>query len=163
MPSLITSLEIKAIITPIAAFDPSFFDTSIEYIEDSIISGILTTAYYNDLLAKVALLPGTPLSASDQLVYNIVLKAEAYAVGYESYQKDLESKANNQGIMTNHTQFSKSAASIAATRILKTLKDREYFYCYKLGEFLIANFANYPLVVVDDVFYEPNFRRFFAL
>ena len=163
MSNLITPEEVKTIVTPVVAFDPSFFTTSIQYIEDSIICGILTKAYYDDLVTKVALLPGTPLSASDQLVYDIVLNAEAYAVAYESYQKDLERKSNNQGIMENHTQWSKSAANMASTRILKTLKDREYFYCFMLGEFLIDNFAAYPLFDIDLVNYEPNFRRFFAL
>ena len=163
MANLITSEQVKAIVTPINAFDPSFFDTSIQYIEDSVICGILTKAYYDDLVAKVALLPGTPLSAADQAVYDIVLNAEAYAVAYESYQKDLETKPNNQGMMTNHTQWSKSGETVRATRVLKTLKDREYFYCFQLGEFLIDNAATYPLFDVDTVNYEPNFRRFFAL
>lgn len=163
MGNLITSEQVKTIVTPINAFDPSFFDTSIQFIEDSIICGILTKAYYLDLVAKVALLPGTPLSAADQLVYDIVLNAEAYAVAYESYQKDLERKPNNQGIMENHTQWSKSAAVMSATRILKTLKDREYFYCFQLGEFLIDNVTTYPLFDIDLVNYEPNFRRFFSI
>ena len=30
-----TSEQVKAIVTPINAFDPSFFETSIQYIEDS--------------------------------------------------------------------------------------------------------------------------------
>ena len=163
MANLITSEQIKTIVTPVNSFDPSFFTTSIQWIEDTIIKDILTEAYYDDLVAKVALLPGVPLSADDQAVYDIVLNAEAYAVAYESYQKDLERKPNNQGIMENHTQWSKSASVMSATRILKTLKDREYFYCFQLGEFLIDNVTTYPLFDIDLVNYEPNFRRFFSI
>lgn len=155
-----TSEEIKLIVTPVNAFDPSFFNTSIQYIEDSIICGILTKPLYDDLLLALAT---PPLSTAYQSVYDIVLNAEAYAVAYESYQKDLERKSNNQGIMENHTQWSKSAQAASANRILKTLKDREFFYCKQLGDFLIENEEDYPLLVVDDITYEPNFRRFFPI
>ena len=76
MANLITSEQVKAIVTPINAFDPSFFDTSIQYIEDSVICGILTKAYYDDLVAKVALLPGTPLSAADQAVSEYIVRVD---------------------------------------------------------------------------------------
>ena len=158
-----TSTEVKAIVSPVVALDPSFFDTSIQYIEDSLISCILTTDYYDDLLAKVALLPGTPLSANDQKVYDRVLNAEAYAVAFAGYTKDLERKTNNQGIMENHTQWSKSAAAVSATRTLKDIKEREFFYCSKLGNFLIDNAIDYPLFDVNAIIYEDNFRRFFPL
>ena len=163
MSNLVTSTEIKEVVTPVNAFDPTFFDTSIQYVEDSIICGILTEAYYNDLVAKVALLPGTPLSANDQAVYDIVVNAESYAVAFAAYTKDLERKTNNQGIMENHTQWSKSARAIEANRILAALKEREFFYCKKLGDFLIDNEATYPLFDIDEITYEPNFRRFFPL
>ena len=163
MSNLMTSTEIKDIVTPVVAFDPSFFATSLDYIEQTIIKCILTEAYYNDLVAKVALLPATPLSAADQAVYNIVLNAEAYAVAFASYSKDLERKTNNQGIMENHTQWSKSAADTSAKRILATIKQREFDYCKELGEFLIDNKATYPLFDADKISYEPNFRRFFPI
>lgn len=158
-----TSIEIKAIVTPVVALDPSFFDTSIQYVEDTIISCILTAGYYADLVAKVALLPGTTLSPADQAVYDIVKNAEAYAVAFAGYSKDLERKTNNQGIMENHTQWSKSAMDNSTKRILGALKQREFDYCLKLGNFLIDNAATYPLFVEDDIIYEPNFRRFFPI
>lgn len=158
-----TSIEIKAIVTPVVALDPSFFDTSIQYVEDTIISCILTAGYYADLVAKVALLPGTPLSPADQAVYDIVKNAEAYAVAFAGYSKDLERKTNNQGIMENHTQWSKSAMDNSTKRILGALKQREFDYCLQLGNFLIDNAATYPLFVEDDIIYEPNFRRFFPI
>jgi hypothetical protein len=161
--NLVTTEQIKAVVTPVNAFDPSFFATSIQYVEDSIISCILTADYYADLLAKVALLPGTPLSANDQAVYDIVINAESYAVAFQSYQKDLERKTNNQGIMENHTQWSKSARNAEANRVLASIKEREFFYCKQLGDFLIDNSATYPLFDVDVITYEPNFRRFFPL
>jgi hypothetical protein len=161
--NLVTTEQIKAVVTPVNAFDPSFFATSIQYVEDSIISCILTADYYADLLAKVALLPGTPLSANDQAVYDIVINAESYAVAFQSYQKDLERKTNNQGIMENHTQWSKSARNAEANRVLASIKEREFFYCKQLGDFLIDNAATYPLFDVDVITYEPNFRRFFPL
>jgi hypothetical protein len=163
MSNLVTPLEVKTVVTAVNAFDESFFSTSIQWIEDTIIVGILTQAYYDDLVAKVALLPGTPLSANEQLVYNIVINAEAYAVAFASYEKDLERKTANQGIMENHTQWSKSAAATSAARTLAKIKDREMFYCEKLGNFLIDNFATYPLFDKDVITYEPNFRRFFPL
>lgn len=163
MGNLITSEQIKTIVTPVNSFDPSFFTTSIQWIEDTIIKDILTEAYYDDLVAKVALLPGTPLSADDQAVYDIVLNAEAYAVAFEGYSKDLERKINNQGIMENHTQWSKSAAATSAKRTLAVLKQREFDYCLQLVNFLIDNAATYPLFVEDDIIYEHNFRRFFPL
>ena len=154
------SVEIKAIVTPVNAFDPSFFDTSIQYIEDSLIKCILTTALYDDLLLE---LQTPPLSAEYQALYDKVVVAEAYAVAFASYEKDLERKTNNQGIMENHTQWSKSAAATSATRALAKTKEREYFYCSELGYFLIENAATYPLFDVDSITYEPNFRRFFPL
>ena len=163
MANLITSDQVKAVVTPVVALDPAFFDTSIQYVEDSIICGILTKDYYNDLVAKVALLPGTPLSANDQLVYDIVVNAESYAVAFQSYQKDLERKTNNQGIMENHTQWSKSARIAEANRVLASIKEREFFYCKMLGDFLILNVATYPLFDIDVISYEPNFRRFFPI
>ena len=158
-----TADEIKVIVSPVMALDPSFFSTSIQYTEDTVISCILTAGYYADLVAKVALLPGTPLSANDQAVYDIVVNAEAYAVAFEGYSKDLERKTNNQGIMENHTQWSKSAAATSAKRILAVIKQREFDYCLQLGNFLIENAATYPLFVQDDIIYEPNFRRFFPI
>ena len=163
MGNLITSEQIKTIVTPVNSFDPSFFTTSIQWIEDTIIKDILTEAYYDDLVAKVALLPGTPLSADDQAVYDIVLNAEAYAVAFASYEKDLERKTANQGIMENHTQWSKSAAATNAARSLSKIKEREFFYCKQLGDFLIDNEITYPLFDIDELTYEPNFRRFFAI
>ncbi len=163
MSNLITSEQVKTVVTAVNAFDPSFFDTSIQWIEDTIISCILTPAYYADLVAKVALLPGTPLSANDQAVYDIVINAEAYAVAYASYEKDLERKTANQGIMENHTQWSKSAAATSAARTLAKIKEREFHYCKQLGDYLIDNEATYPLFDIDLIGYDPNFRRFFPL
>lgn len=163
MANLVTTEQIKAVVTPVNAFDPSFFATSIQYVEDSIIKCILTDAYYADLVAKVALLPGTPLSANDQAVYDIVINAESYAVAFQSYTKDLERKTNNQGLMENHTQWSKSARNAEANRVLASIKEREFFYCKQLGDFLIDNDATYPLFDIDVITYEPNFRRFFPV
>ena len=155
-----TSTEVKAIVSPVVALDPAFFDTSIQYIEDSIICGILTKDLYDALVLAVA---APPLNAAYQELYDIVVNAEAYAVAFAGYTKDLERKTNNQGLMENHTQWSKSAAATSATRALKDIKEREYFYCKQLGEFLIDNAATYPLFDADAIIYEPNFRRFFPL
>ena len=100
-----------------------------------IISCILTAGYYADLVTKVNSAP--PLSPADQAVYDIVKNAEAYAVAFAGYSKDLERKTNNQGIMENHTQWSKSAADNSTKRILGVLKQREFDYCLQLGNFLI--------------------------
>lgn len=163
MSNLITSDQVKAVVTPVVALDPAFFDTSIQYVEDSIICGILTKDYYNDLVAKVALLPGTPLSANDQLVYDIVVNAESYAVAFAGYTKDLERKTNNQGFMENHTQWSKSAQATEVNRLLASIKQREFFYCKQLGDFLIENAVDYPLFDAETINYSPNFRRFFPI
>ena len=163
MSNLVTSSQVKTVVTAVSAFDPSFFDTSIQYVEDTIIVEILTLAYYDDLIAKVALLPGTPLSANDQIIFDMLLNAEGYAVAYASYEKDLERKTANQGLMENHTQWSKSAAATSAARTLSKIKEREFFYCKKLGDYLIDNFVTYPLFDIDEVKYSPNFRRFFPL
>jgi len=108
-------------------------------------------------------LPGTPLSANDQIIFDMLLNAEGYAVAYASYEKDLERKTANQGLMENHTQWSKSAAATSAARTLSKIKEREFFYCKKLGDYLIDNFVTYPLFDIDEVKYSPNFRRFFPL
>ena len=158
MSNLMTPTEIKDIVTSVVAFDPSFFATSLDYIEKIIIKCILTEAYYDDLIVKVALLPATPLSAADQAVYDIVLNAEAYAVAFASYSKDLERKTNNQGIMENHTQWSKSAADTSAKRILATIKQREFDYCLELGDFLIKNKATYPLFDACLLYTSPSPR-----
>ena len=160
MGNLVTSTQVKTIVTPVNAFDPSFFDTSIQYIEDSLISCILTKGLYDALVIAVA---APPLTPAYQALYDVLLPAEAYAIAFESYQKDLERKSNNQGLMENSTQYSKSAQAMSANRILKTLKDREFFYCKALGDFLIDNEIDYPLFVANDIYYSPNFRRFFPI
>ncbi len=114
MANLVTSEQVKAIVTPVVSFDSSFFDTSIQYVEDSIICGILTKPLYDDLLTAVA---NPPLSTAYQALYDIVLNAESYAIAFASYTKDLERKTSNQGIMENHTQWSKSAEIAESNRV----------------------------------------------
>jgi hypothetical protein len=164
MANLVTSSQVKTVVTPVNAFDPSFFDTSIQFIEDSIICGILTLDLYNDLLLQMQT---PPLSAAYQTLYDKVVVAESYAVAYASYEKDLERKTNNQGIMENHTQWSKSAQATSTSRTLAKTKEREQFYCSELGFFLIEDSEkttpDYPLFNVDDIIYEPNYRRFFPI
>ena len=160
MANLVTNTQVKAVVTPVNAFDPSFFDTSIQWVEDTIICGILTVDLYNDLLLQMQT---PPLSTAYQALYDKVLIAESYAVAFASYEKDLERKTNNQGIMENHTQWSKSAADTAAKRVLSKIKEREAFYCEDLGNFIIDNVVDYPLFDADAIIYEPNFRRFFPI
>ena len=163
MSNLITSEQIKAVVSPVVAFDPSFFDTSISYIEEFVIKCVLTDALYDDMVAKIALLPGTPLSAEDQALFDKILPAESYAVAYASYEKDLITKTHNQGMMENNTQYSKSDKTIDKKVVLKEVKQREYDYMKALGDFLIANATDYPLFDADSIYYSPNFRRFFPI
>lgn len=160
MANLLTSTEIKEIVTPVVAFDPSFYDGSIQYIEDTVIKCILTKDLYEDLLAQLQF---PPLSAAYQALYDLVKPAEAYAVAFEAYGKDLERKIHNQGVMENFTQYSKSATEESTRRAVSKYKEREYFYCSELGYFLIENASSYPLFDVDKILYEPNFRRFFPI
>jgi len=163
MSNLITSEQIKAVVSPVVAFDPSFFDTSISYIEEFVIKCVLTDALYDDMVAKIALLPGTPLSAEDQALFDKILPAESYAVAYASYEKDLITKTHNQGMMENNTQYSKSDKTIDKKVVLKEVKQREYDYMKALGDFLIANATDYPLFDAESIYYSPNFRRFFPI
>ena len=163
MSNLVTSEQIKAVVSPVVAFDPSFFDTSISYIEEFVIKCVLTDALYDDMVAKIALLPGTPLSAEDQALFDKILPAESYAVAYASYEKDLITKTHNQGMMENNTQYSKSDKTIDKKVVLKEVKQREYDYMKALGDFLIANATDYPLFDADSIYYSPNFRRFFPI
>jgi hypothetical protein len=163
MSNLVTSEQIKAVVSPVVAFDPSFFDTSISYIEEFVIKCVLTDALYDDMVAKIALLPGTPLSAEDQALFDKILPAESYAVAYASYEKDLITKTHNQGMMENNTQYSKSDKTIDKKVVLKEVKQREYDYMKALGDFLIANATDYPLFDAESIYYSPNFRRFFPI
>ena len=163
MSNLVTSEQIKAVVSPVVAFDPSFFDTSISYIEEFVIKCVLTGALYDDMVAKIALLPGTPLSAEDQALFDKILPAESYAVAYASYEKDLITKTHNQGMMENNTQYSKSDKTIDKKVVLKEVKQREYDYMKALGDFLISNATDYPLFDADSIYYSPNFRRFFPI
>jgi hypothetical protein len=163
MSNLVTSEQIKAVVSTVVAFDPSFFDTSISYIEEFVIKCVLTDALYDDMVAKIALLPGTPLSAEDQALFDKILPAESYAVAYASYEKDLITKTHNQGMMENNTQYSKSDKTIDKKVVLKEVKQREYDYMKALGDFLIANATDYPLFDADSIYYSPNFRRFFPI
>jgi hypothetical protein len=156
MSNLVTSEQIKAVVSPVVAFDPSFFDTSISYIEEFVIKCVLTDALYNDMVAKIALLPGTPLSAEDQALFDKILPAESYAVAYASYEsyavayasyeKDLITKTHNQGMMLNNTEYSNTDKSTDHNthkkRVLSIVKQREYDYMKALGDFLIANKGN---------------------
>lgn len=163
MSNLVTSTQIKEVVSPVVAFDPSFFDTSIDYIEEFVIKCVLTDALYDDMVAKIALLPGTPLSAEDQALFDKILPAESYAVAYASYEKDLITKTNNQGMMENRTDYSGSDKTIDKKVVLKEVKQREYDYMKALGDFLIANATDYPLFDAESIYYSPNFRRFFPL
>ena len=167
MSNLVTSEQIKAVVSPVVAFDPSFFDTSISYIEEFVIKCVLTDALYDDMVAKIALLPGTPLSAEDQALFDKILPAESYAVAYASYEKDLITKTHNQGMMLNNTEYSNTDKSTDHSthkkRVLSIVKQREYDYMKALGDFLIANATDYPLFDADSIYYSPNFRRFFPL
>jgi hypothetical protein len=160
-----TAVEIKEIVTPVVALDPSFFSTSIDYVEQFVISCVLTEPLYLDMVAKIAAIGGTPLTPVDQLLYDKIKPSEAYAVAFAGYSKDLERKTNNQGMMENHTQWSKSAAETSTRRVLAALKQREYDYIKALGDFLIADSLlttpNYPLFDPEVISYEPNFGRFF--
>lgn len=160
MSNILTSEEIKDIVTPVVAFDPSFFDTSIKFVEDTIIKCILTEDLYDDLVLAVA---SPPLSAEYQALFDRVKYAESYAVAFASYEKDLERETNNQGLMENHTQYSKSANAQSTDRILAKIKEREFFYCEDLGNFLLNNSDDYPLFNADEILYDPNFRRFFPI
>jgi hypothetical protein len=160
MSNLITSDQVKAVVTPVVALDPAFFDTSIQYVEDSIICGILTKDLYDALVLAVA---SPPLTAAYQTLYDIVVNAESYAVAFAGYTKDLERKTNNQGFMENHTQWSKSAQATEVNRLLASIKEREFFYCKQLGDFLIENAVDYPLFDAETINYSPNFRRFFPI
>jgi len=160
MSNILTSTEIKDIVTPVVAFDPSFFDTSIQYIEDTVIKCILTEDLYDALVLAVA---SPPLSAEYQALFDRVKYAESYAVAFASYEKDLERETNNQGLMENHTQYSKTANAQSTDRILAKIKQREFDYCVELGNFLINNADDYPLFNADDIIYEPNTRRFFPI
>jgi hypothetical protein len=160
MSNILTSTEIKSIVTPVVAFDPSFFDTSIQFIEDTVIKCILTEDLYDALVLAVA---NPPLNAAYQALFDRVKLAESYAVAFASYEKDLERETNNQGMMENHTQYSKTANAQSTDRILAKIKEREFFYCEELGNFLLNNSDDYPLFDADAILYEPNFRRFFPI
>jgi hypothetical protein len=163
MSNLVTSTQIKDVVSPVVAFDPSFFDTSISYIEEFVIKCVLTDALYADMVAKIALLPGIPLSTEDQALYDKIIPAESYAVAFASYEKDLITKTNNQGMMENRTDYSGSDKTIDKKVVLKEVKQREYDYMKALGDFLIANATDYPLFDAESIYYSPNFRRFFPI
>jgi hypothetical protein len=164
MANLVTGTQVKTVVTAVVAFDPSFFDTSIQWVEDSVICGILTQPLYDDLLLE---LQTPPLSTAYQTLYDKVVTAEAYAVAFESYEKDLENKTNNQGIMENHTQYSKSASKSSAKKTIGVIKSREVFYCEALCAFLYEDSEkttpDYPLFDSDLAYYKPELRGFFPL
>jgi len=152
--ALLTSTQIKAIVSIEAALDPSFFALNIDYAQTEIIKPILTEALYTAYVASPVTYPAlTPY----------INNALAYACAFISYEKDLERNISNQGIMENNTQYSKSSSETSATRILAKIKQREFDYCKSLGDFLIANAEDYPLFVLDEICYSPNFRRFFTI
>jgi len=152
--SLITSTEIRDIVNPDVSFDPAYFELNISYSEE-VIKGILTIDLYNDVVAN-------PLTYTD-LIDDYIKNALAYVVAFNSYEKDLERSTANQGIMENNTQYSKSADHDSARRTLAKIKDLEYFYCKKLGDYLLDNYQDFPLFDIDAITYEPNLRRFFPI
>ena len=164
MANLVTSVQVKTVVTSVSAFDEAFFDTSIQWVEDSLICGILTQPLYEDLLLQ---LQTPPLSAAYQTLYDKVVTAESYAVAVEAYEKDLENKTHNQGIMENHTQWSKSASKSSAKKTIGTIKSREVFYCESLCDFLYLDSEkvtpDYPLFDIDLAYYKPELRGFFPL
>ena len=167
MSNILTSNQVKEQISPVKALDPAFYDKSIQFIEDDIISCILTKALYDDMVLKVAGLPGTPLTPAYQLLFDKILPAEANAIAVESYGKDLVRTTRNQGIMKNRTSHSDASEIAAENRALAVLKNREFKYCVELQNFLIDDAAkatpDYPLFVEDDTIYTPNLRRFAIL
>jgi hypothetical protein len=154
MSNLITSTEVKTIVSPVKALDPAFYDKSIEYIQDSLLKPILTDDLYDAVVAD-------PDDFTTLMPY--IKNFLAYAIAFEAYQKDLERQINNQGIQENNTQFSKTSNDGAATRVLARYKEREFYYGEKLGHFLIDNADDYPDFDIEQIFYQPNLRRFFPI
>jgi hypothetical protein len=151
---LLTASQIREKVNPDVSFDTAYFDLNIDYVEESIIKPILTPDLYDDVVAN---------PNDYDVLLPMVEDALAFAVAFVSYEKDLERQTVNQGIMENSTQYTKSADNAATLRTLSKIKDREYYYCAKLGQHLIDNKDNYDLFDITKISYEPNLRRFFPI
>ena len=149
-----TAAQVREIVNPDVSFDPAYYSGSLELAEETIIKPILTKELYDDVVAD-------PARYVDLLTY--VFPALAYATAFMAYEKDLERHTANQGIMENNTQYSVSAKDGASTRTLSKVKDNEFTYCKRLGQFLIDNADDYPLFDQTVISYEPNLRRFFPI
>jgi len=158
MSEVITAEQVKEKVTIENAFDEAFFRLCITPAQEMYILPLLTQDLYDDYLLQFSALPANYVALKAYID-----PALAYAVAFMGYEKDLERNISNQGVMENNTQYSKSAASVSGQRALAKIKDLEFFYMKRLGDFLIENADDYPLFDVTKISYEPNLRRFFPI
>lgn len=161
MAKLLTADEIKARAVVFYEFDSAYFDLNIEFIQERSLRPIMTKAVYDDFMTKFIAdpsFPGDPLYLEmyDSFIKDIV----AFDVANYSYQKDVIENMNNQGSMTNRTEFSSSSDINRYQRVLLKNWERAFYYSKELACFLLDNEDNLPLLDSKNMVLELNARDF---
>lgn len=156
MTKILTKTQVRTIVTNNINFDESNYDLNIIYAQEIDLMPVMGEAFYNDFLTEVGGFSAPYQTLNDDYIQYIV----AFSTAYFSIKKDLYSKMDNQGVMTNRTAHSDSAVERKMKAHLLELRERIFHYQVKLVKYLLNNAATYPLF--DDLEAElvPNFRDF---
>ena len=160
---LLTAEEVKTIVSPARSIDPAYFDGNILWTQEVDLKPMLGAALYNDFLALFLANPLFPTNPTYKIMYDDYIKdIVACGCAFFTYKRDLISKTDNQGIMTNNTQYSKSSNVVSQKNVIMQHAEREWYYQTFLASYLCDNQALPDLVLFDPdvVVLEPHFRDF---
>jgi len=158
---LLTALEVRAIVSPAQTIDPAYYEGNILFTQDHDLKPMMGAALYTDFITLFAANPLFPTNATYKIIYDEFVKnIVAYGCAFFTYKKDLISKTDNQGIMTNNTQNSKSSSS--SKNVIMQHVERQWFYQTCLASYLFDNKLIADLVLFDSekAVLEPHFRDF---
>jgi hypothetical protein len=161
MSNILTGDQVEAIVTPEPEFDSAFIDdgvsfSNIIYAQEVYLRPLMTVAFYDDYISQIGALPPDYETLQDKFIQFIV----AYSSFGYTIKNTLGQKTDNQGVMTNRTEWSRSSGDRVVKNRLATLFERLDHYRQDLLEYLINNKSTYPLWDEDKVVYEMNARDF---
>ena len=156
MANILTPAEVRAIVTPNVRFDVGYYSTNIEYAQQLFLKPIMCEAFYNDFVAQIGALPVLYQLLNDTYIKYIV----AYGSALVSYKKDLTPQTDNQGVMTNSTQYTKQADPQLIKGSLMQLADMLTNYRIDFATYLLENPTDFPLFDSDTSVLSLELRDF---
>jgi len=154
---LITSSNILEVCTLDQSIDPFWFDREILYCQEIYLKNLLTEELYYSFLDDYETLP---LSAENQIIYDRYIKfIVCYGTAYRSVVGNIQTQAENQGLMENRTDYS-NVAKENERRQAFFLYEKCFHYQKQLGNFLLNNTVDYPDFDATKIVLYPEFTYF---